>query len=439
MADRLNKLRLNRCNPQPYSPISISDEAMADEAMADETMVDEAVADEAMVDEAMADGSFPTDVSLNESEKLVLSYSTSHFQIVFYVNRSSDSTNSTRMISPLDVACALVLFKRRFRLSISCIDHLLKLLPHIPCKSVPTSWSALKTLLRKTTVSSPPTVTFICPTCSKNSSSKSICSDCGAPMDASSSITSFRNFNITNQLHRIISTNYQHINFEKKSNKESMRDICDGDVYRRLQDSCSDSFITLSMNIDGIQPNKGSKTSIWPIILIVNELPMRRRFSPENLILAGVWPGPKKPSRSQMTFFLSPLIAELVRLENGEVFFIPSCASSPLVHRKCIRIYLIGACCDKPAQCLVQNLPEPTAAFGCGRCELEGRFCLCLYFFNSVSNKNQSKESTTGAVLNSLNRIFNTIFLVANMNMLCSYRFHGQDRIYKWSCTLFRR
>ena len=211
-------------------------------------------------------------------------------------------------------------------------------------------------------------------------------------MDAFSSIASFRNFNISDQLHRIIGTNYPYINFENKSNSESMRDICDGDVYRRLQDSCSDPFISLSINIDGIQPNKDSKTSIWPIILIVNELPMRRRFSPENLILAGVWPGPKKPSRSQMTLFLSPLVTELVRLESGEVFFIPSYSSPPIIDRRCIRIYLIGACCDKPAQCLVQNLPEPTAAFGYGRCELEGRLCFCSYFFNSVLNQSKVKK-----------------------------------------------
>ena len=61
------------------------------------------------------------------------------------------------MVSPIDVACALVLFKRRHRLSISCINHLLKLLPHIPTEAIPVSWAALKLLLLKNTP--PPSTT----------------------------------------------------------------------------------------------------------------------------------------------------------------------------------------------------------------------------------------------------------------------------------------
>ena len=35
-------------------------------------------------------------------------------------------------------------------------------------------------------------------------------------------------------------------------------------------------------------------------------------------------------------------------------------------------VYLIAACCDKPAQSIIQCMAEPIAAFGCGRCEIEG-------------------------------------------------------------------
>ena len=36
--------------------------------------------------------------------------------------------------------------------------------------------------------------------------------------------------------------------------------------------------------------------------------------------------------------------------------------------------FLLGATLDKPAQSLVQNLAEPIGIYGCGRCELAGRF-----------------------------------------------------------------
>ena len=41
------------------------------------------------------------------------------------------------MILPMDVACALVIFKRRYRLPIPSINHLLKLLPNIPHNCTP--------------------------------------------------------------------------------------------------------------------------------------------------------------------------------------------------------------------------------------------------------------------------------------------------------------
>ncbi|CAF1414227.1 unnamed protein product [Rotaria sp. Silwood1] len=160
---------------------------------------------------------------------------------------------------------------------------------------------------------------------------------------------------------------------------DTMKDICDGELYRRVQESCQDTFITLSLNIDGIQLNKGSKKTIWPILLVVNEIPIKRRFSPENLILAGVWPGPTKPSRTHMAYFLKSTVTELTRLENGIGFYIPSQVSSSTDQIILIRVYLIGACCDKPAQALVQNLPEPIAAFGCERCELEVKYRFLSY------------------------------------------------------------
>ncbi len=159
-----------------------------------------------------------------------------------------------------------------------------------------------------------------------------------------------------------------------------MRHISDGDVHRRLQDSCSDLFVTLTLNIDDIQSNKDSKKSTWPTLLVVDEILVRRHFSPKNIILAGVWPGPKNLSRTYMELFLKTLLNELVRLEDGNAFFIPSYSSSSSNQLMRIQVYLTGAYFDKPAQALVQNLPEPIAAFGFGRCELEGRFSVYSYF-----------------------------------------------------------
>ncbi|CAF4735861.1 unnamed protein product, partial [Rotaria magnacalcarata] len=69
-----------------------------------------------------------------------------------------------------------------------------------------------------------------------------------------------------------------------------------------------------------------------------------------------------------MSLFLRPLIDELLNLERGEHFDFHDQDNNAIT----ARVFLIGACCDKPAQAFLQFLPEPTAAFGCGRCEVKG-------------------------------------------------------------------
>ena len=69
-----------------------------------------------------------------------------------------------------------------------------------------------------------------------------------------------------------------------------------------------------------------------------------------------------------MSLFFRALVDELVTLEEGVIFKLHDDNDTSIL----TRIFLIGACCDKPAQALLQYLPEPIAAFGCGRCEVRG-------------------------------------------------------------------
>ncbi|CAF3724849.1 unnamed protein product [Rotaria socialis] len=80
----------------------------------------------------------------------------------------------------------------------------------------------------------------------------------------------------------------------------------------------------------------------------MNEINRSDRYKLQNCIFGGVWPGPQKPSREQM---LAMSFKRSIRETES---------------------FLIGATCDKPAQALVQNTPEPIAKLGCGRCEIPG-------------------------------------------------------------------
>ena len=151
-------------------------------------------------------------------------------------------------------------------------------------------------------------------------------------------------------------------------------------MFRSLREKSTNRISTFTLNIDGIQPSRNTQSTIWPIIMVINELPPQRRFALENIVLAGVWSAKSKPSRDSVKLFLQPLIDELLDLEKGYPF------ASVDSNYNAINVYLIAACCDKPAQALVQCIPEPIAAFGCGQCEVEGeQLCSFIHLSPLIS------------------------------------------------------
>jgi len=56
------------------------------------------------------------------------------------------------------------------------------------------------------------------------------------------------------------------------------------------------------INTDGISKSLNSDQTIWPFYLVINELPLEMRFCMENIIIAGVSVGFKKPD---FKYFLS--------------------------------------------------------------------------------------------------------------------------------------
>ena len=168
-----------------------------------------------------------------------------------------------------------------------------------------------------------------------------------------------------------------HLNFkgqdQRMQSTGTMNDISDGAAYDRiLSEQSSTKFISLLMNVDGISIAKSSNMSLWIISFVINELKRNERFKMKNVIVAGVSSSKNKPSRDQMYTILTPIVHELKQLEYGRFVQLTQAHNNfePL------RIFLLAACLDKPAQALVQNLNEPIAAYGCGRCELAGKFFL---------------------------------------------------------------
>lgn len=72
--------------------------------------------------------------------------------------------------------------------------------------------------------------------------------------------------------------------------------------------------ISLTLNTDGISMFKSSaKCSLWPLYLVINELPPQMRFCPKFMILAAVWCQHEKPD-VYVYVYSSPLMRTLQTL-----------------------------------------------------------------------------------------------------------------------------
>lgn len=102
---------------------------------------------------------------------------------------------------------------------------------------------------------------------------------------------------------------------------------------------------------------------------IINEINRSDRYRLQNCIFGGVWPGPQKPTRQQMFAMLKSMTDELKSLETEHTYLMRALGYRFMK----LKVFLIGSTCDKPAQSMVQNTPEPIAMFVCGMCELPGK------------------------------------------------------------------
>jgi len=79
----------------------------------------------------------------------------------------------------------------------------------------------------------------------------------------------------------------------KQSNNNNLLDIYDGEIYKNLLksedgDLCKEQeAFSFTINTDGCSFTNKSKLTLWPVYLVINELPLDIRFSIDNVIIAG--------------------------------------------------------------------------------------------------------------------------------------------------------
>ena len=99
--------------------------------------------------------------------------------------------------------------------------------------------------------------------------------------------------------------------------QKKLMDVYDGSIYQELFNTGilnNENTLSFAICTDGVQIFKSSKVSMWPVYMLINELPLSQLQARENINFYGTWISPKK---LVMWSFLKPLYEELNVLEKG--------------------------------------------------------------------------------------------------------------------------
>ncbi|XP_071958667.1 uncharacterized protein [Antedon mediterranea] len=147
------------------------------------------------------------------------------------------------------------------------------------------------------------------------------------------------------------------LSVNKTSEDGVIRDIYDGEIYKRRNTSTDTLLLTLTWHFDGVSVSKSSKQSIWPLHAVINELPPKRRFNKNRILMFGLWSGDSKP---QMPSFMIPLTPIINDLYNNGI---------SIGGREVKVLFHVGTM-DLLAMCLTKNMQQFNGKHGCGMCEV---------------------------------------------------------------------
>lgn len=218
-----------------------------------------------------------------------------------------------------------------------------------------------------------------------------ICKICGThiPVHNPNYTDFFVTLNPSNGIKLLLESNENYYNYivnERMYEKGIYKDIYDGKNYRNLikslQNDLEHSYATVTFNSDGSPVFESSSYSIWPIQIMVNELPFEIRT--KKLIIYGLWFGRKKPN---MIIFLQPFVDDMNVLSKSGI------VCNILGMRKCIKIYCTICCVDSVARAPMQGLTQFNGHFGCNWCLHPGQWVIGSKDNNKKIIDNDNKKS----------------------------------------------
>ncbi|KAE8752310.1 hypothetical protein FOCC_FOCC001103 [Frankliniella occidentalis] len=220
------------------------------------------------------------------------------------------------------------------------------------------------------TLDEPVLMHYFCSVCYKTRVSLSdLCDSC---TDPARYVHYFLTFPLAAQLSRFLMRpefvqNLQHKLTRDKQNPENIEDIYDGEIYMQTEAqnvTVNGISITLMWNTDGVQIFKSNTYSLWPVYMVVNELPPEKRFLSENLLIAGLWGSLVKPHPN---VYLLPIYKDLVPLQNGVLMDV--CGES---EKQRVVVKTVCGTCDAPATSLFMNMKGHAGFYSCPICFIKG-------------------------------------------------------------------
>lgn len=157
--------------------------------------------------------------------------------------------------------------------------------------------------------------------------------------------------------------NLQRLRDERREGGGRVKDITSGSLCSGLHEEGVMTWTDLSFtfNTDGSPVYKSSKSSIWPIQFILNELPPEIRFA--NCTVAGLWFGRKHPD---MSMFLSKFVNEVQDM--GPLTWQHDSGTTTS------QIFPLCCSVDSPARATVHNQVQFNGYFGCHWCLARGEY-----------------------------------------------------------------
>ena len=155
----------------------------------------------------------------------------------------------------------------------------------------------------------------------------------------------------------------------ERGTPDHIEDIIDGENFKRFFREGgflrNRYHLAFQMNTDGVALFKSSTFSIWPVYMIICDLPPGLRYTRKYRIFAGLWFGYTKPIFST---FMQPFI-EIMQQLYRDGFSVKIPFEDKLVT---VRGITISSSMDAPAKCLFMCMQQFNGRCGCPYCTTSG-------------------------------------------------------------------